>query len=252
MIPEISVVTVVKNDSRGLQKTLTSLITQSFSNWECLIISAKSEDDTQHVADLFSVKDNRILHFQEEAFGIYSSMNQGLDLAKAPFVIFMNAGDVFAFPGAIELMNQKIIEMNCSVVVGGYSTGKRTYSFKQKNFGPGSFSLNRRWGCHQSMIFRKNELISLGGFSLRYQLASDFDLVLKLVSKKSGVRVSEIISIIDPNGISNTQIGKVLLEKQQIRRNQFGYYSLNSLLGKIWTHLVLSKIRMRVLFRKTS
>ena len=250
MIPEISIITVVKNDSCGLQKTLHSLKIQSLVNWECLIISAKSEDDTQNVAHQFSENDYRIIHQQEVSPGIYASMNQGLSLARAPFVIFMNAGDVFAFPKAIEVLNLEILKGNYPVVVGGYSTDDKEYSFKKKHFGPDSFSLNRRWGCHQSMIFNRSEVISVGGFSQEYKIASDFNLVLKLVSKKDGMRLSKVVSVINPNGISNTQIRKVLHEKQQIRNEHFGPYSVSSLLGNIWTYLVLSKIRLRLLFTK--
>ena len=250
MIPEISVITVVKNDSSGLQKTLSSLSSQTFLNWECLIISAESEDDTQIVADKITKTDTRVRHYQESIQGIYESMNQGLALANAPFLVFMNAGDVFAFSKALEVLNKAILENKCPVVVGGYSTGGKTFRFRQKTFGPKLFSLNRRWGCHQSMIFSKKDAISVGGFSLDYKIASDFDLVMKLVSKVNGTRIREVISVIEPDGISHTQIRKVLQEKQDIRRKNFGCYSLSALFGNVWTSLVLSKINLRFLTSK--
>ena len=250
MTPEVSVITVVKNDSAGLEKTLLSLVAQSFINWECLIISAPSEDDTQAVANQLVRHDSRIMHCNENFPGIYQSMNQGAGLAKGPFAIFMNAGDVFANPKSIEILYNEILEANCSVVVGGYSTGEKEYSFKPRNFGSNRFSLNRRWGCQQSMIFKLADVKSVGRFSEEYKLASDFELVLKLVKKKPGKRISAVVSIVDPNGISSTQIEKVLNEKQRIRRDFFGRYAPNLFLGKIWTYLVLGKIRLRLCFTK--
>jgi len=250
LVPEVSVITIVKNDSTGLEKTIRSLLTQTFIDWESLIISASSEDDTQAVANQIARCDARISHYEETTPGIYESMNQGVGLAKGNFVIFMNAGDVFANPKSIEILYKEILNTNFPVVIGGYSTGEREYSFKSRNFGPNRFSLNKRWGCHQSMIFRLGEVKSVDRFSQKYKLASDFDLVLKLTKKNSGRRISDVISIIDPNGISNTQIKKVLTEKQKIRRDFFGRLSPNILLGFIWTHLVFGKIQLRLTILK--
>ena len=247
LIPEVSVITVVKNDSKGLQKTVSSIVSQTFSTWECVIISAKSTDDTQMVADRIVDTDDRVRHYQESAPGIYEAMNQGIVLAKSPLLIFMNAGDIFAFSHVIEVLNKEMLHQNCPVIIGGYSVNEKKFSFKRKSFGAKSFSLNRRWGCHQSMILRKNDVNSVGGFSLDYQIASDFDLVLKIVSKSNGMRIRQVVSVIEPNGISSTQIRKVLREKQEIRRKHFGRYSLSALFGEVWTVLVLSKIKLRSL-----
>jgi glycosyltransferase involved in cell wall biosynthesis len=246
LIPQVSVITVVKNDSAGLEKTLLSLIDQIFINWECLIISASSEDDTRAVANQFARGDARVTHYFESTPGIYQSMNQGVGIARGPYIVFMNAGDVFANPNSIEILFNEILESNYPVVVGGYSTGEKEYSFKPIKFGLTRFSLNRRWGCHQSMLFNLAEVKSVGKFSEQYKLASDFELVLKLVKKKPGRRLREVVSIIDPNGISNTQIKKVLKEKQKIRSEIFGRYALNLSLGHFWTYLVLGKIRLRL------
>ncbi len=247
LIPEVSVITVVKNDSKGLQKTFSSLFSQSFPTWECLIISARSEDDTQVVATKIADSDDRVTHIQESAPGIYAAMNQGILLAKAPALVFMNAGDVFAFSNSIENLYKELVDQNCPVVIGGYSTGEKIFSFKRKTFGPKRFSLNRRWGCHQSMMLRRSVVNSVGGFSLDYKIASDFDLVLKILNKLNGTRIREVVSVIEPNGISSLQIRKVLAEKQEIRRKHFGKYSWSALLGEVWTILVLSKIKLRSL-----
>jgi len=247
LIPEVSVITVVKNDSKGLQKTVSSLVSQTFPTWECLIISARSEDDTQLVATEIADSDDRITHIHESTPGIYEAMNQGILLARAPSLIFMNAGDIFAFSKAIEILHKEMQDQNSSIVIGGYSTGERAFSYQRKTFGPRSFSLNRRWGCHQSMILRKNLVDSVGGFSLDYKIASDFELVLKMLSKSKGMRIREVVSMIEPTGIPSTQIRIVLREKQEIRRKHFGKYSLIALLGEVWTLLVLSKINIRLL-----
>jgi glycosyltransferase involved in cell wall biosynthesis len=250
MNPEISIVTVVKNDSLGLQATLSSLFSQLISNWECLIISAESKDDTRMIADLKASLDPRVIHLHEDYPGIYQAMNQGASKAKAPYLIFMNAGDIFSFNRATEVLLQNIVLEKCPVVVGGYASAGETYSFKSKKFGPRAFSINRRWGCHQSMILDRRMVLNHGGFSLDFKIASDFDLVLKMVKHAKGKRIDEVISIIDPNGVSSTGIRTVLKEKQEIRNQIFGKFSLESVEGKIWTFLVIARITLRNLLSK--
>ena len=252
MKPEISVITLVKNNSAGLENTLDSMLSQTFTNWECLIISAKSQDDTQSVADAMARTDSRIVHHHETAQGIYQSMNQGIFLANAPYIIFMNSGDIFGFTHAMDVLRKEIVAEKHSVVVGGYSTGGVIYSFNPMEFGSKRFSLNRRWGCHQSMIFNKHEILSQGGFSPKYKISSDFDLVLKLVGTSRGKRIGEVISVIEPDGISSTQILEVLREKQQIRKSYFGTFSPNTLFGYFWTFAVRLKIESRKLGTKFS
>ncbi len=243
---KVSVVTVVKNDSDGLKETINSLLLQTLTDWECLIISAPSSDDTQRIADSFVKSDIRIFHHHETHPGIYSSMNQGVKLANAPFVVFMNAGDTFKSPLSAEVLLSEIQEHNTPLVVGGYSTGKKSYSFRRTSFSAKRFSINRRWGCHQSMMFDKDGIIAAGGFSLEYKIASDFDLVMKMLNNRRGRRISEVVSIIEPNGISNTQISEVLREKQKVRRKHFGRYSVSAMLGDVWTILVFLKINLRL------
>jgi putative colanic acid biosynthesis glycosyltransferase len=248
--PKISIITVVKNDACGLQATLDSLFTQSVCEWECLIISGKSRDKTQITADLNAFRDARITHLEEEKSGIYQAMSQGVCCAKADYVIFMNAGDVFAFNGAVELILGKIINENRPVVIGGYAADGKSYSFKPRDFGPRDFSINRRWGCHQSMIFDKRLLLESGGFSLEYCLASDFDLVLRMIRNTKGLRIAEVISVIDSTGVSNANIRQVLKEKQEIRARFFGKGSVQKFEGAIWTLFVISKINSRKLLSK--
>lgn len=250
MNPEISIITVVKDDSPGLQATLSNLFTQTFGNWECLIISATSEDDSQKTADLIAKEDKRVIHIHEETTGIYQAMNQGAQIAKAPYLVFMNAGDIFAFEGALASLHREITRIKFPVVVGGYEVSGKKFSLKTQEFSARDFSKNRRWGCHQSMIFSRSVLLERGGFSTKYRIASDFDLVLRMIKDTKGLRVRELISVIDPNGISNTDIRTVLKEKQEIRTHIFGNVSLERFEGIIWTFLVISKIRVRNLLSK--
>jgi glycosyltransferase involved in cell wall biosynthesis len=249
---QVSIITIVKNNSPGLRKSLISALSQSFKNWECLVIVANSEDLTWNTALEFQDADSRIKVFKEIRNGIYPAMNQGVSTANSEYLVFMNAGDQFSDPESLDVLAREIESGDYSLVVGGYRVEgiASSYSFRRKNFYELAFSLNRRWGCHQSMIFRSDVITCIGAFSENYEIASDFDLVLKALAIKKGLRIPQIISCIEPEGLSDTQIWKVLYEKQKSRRMNHQVISNSYILGGFWTAAVATKIICRKIFRK--
>jgi glycosyltransferase involved in cell wall biosynthesis len=91
--PLVSAITVVKNGERYLEKTIQSVINQTYTNIEYIIIDGGSTDNT---LDIIQKYKNKIdCWVSENDKGIYDGMNKGIDLAKGEWVIFINAGDKF-------------------------------------------------------------------------------------------------------------------------------------------------------------
>jgi glycosyltransferase involved in cell wall biosynthesis len=91
--PLVSVITVVKNGERYLEETIQSIISQTYSNIEYIIIDGGSTDNTLDVIQKYK---NKIDYWvSENDKGIYDGMNKGVDLAKGEWIIFINTGDKF-------------------------------------------------------------------------------------------------------------------------------------------------------------
>ncbi len=106
---KVSVITVCYNAEKDIEKTLLSVIKQSYKDFEYIIVDGKSSDRTMEIVNRYS---ERITHIiSEPDTGIYNAMNKGVRLATGEYCIFMNAGDTFA--GA-EVLRQ----------VSGYLSGK--------------------------------------------------------------------------------------------------------------------------------
>ena len=98
--PQVSVITVVRNDAAGLSRTLDSVNRQQRRLLQQIVIDGGSTDGTGRVIDeQRSIIDVLV---SEPDDGIYSGMNKGLDLASCDWVLFLNAGDRFASDDAIE------------------------------------------------------------------------------------------------------------------------------------------------------
>ncbi len=96
----VSVITVVKDDRIGLEKTIESVGAQEYPNLEYIIVDGVSSDGTLEVIEQ---NEHLISTWVSEAdAGLYDAMNKGKALANGDRVLFLNAGDVFAAEDALE------------------------------------------------------------------------------------------------------------------------------------------------------
>lgn len=244
----ISVITIVKDHSAGLIDTFASLAAQDFDSWEMIVVVGASKDSTLRTAIEMSNSDPRIKVIEQSGLGIYSAMNEGIENAGSEFVWFLNAGDRFADAHVLVNALDEITLANVGVIIGGYQidNGNRkcVYSYPKKKISGFRFAFNRHGGCHQAMIFRTKLLRSAGGFDTTYSLASDFDLVLKIIKAAGAVRVPEIYAIIEPGGAADQGIFSVHEQKHQIRRVSFGRVT-GIVLSSVWTIAARSKVTIR-------
>ena len=98
-IMKISVITVTYNCIGSIEKTIQSVLNQSYENIEYIICDGDSHDGTNSVIKKYSSKIAK--YVSEPDSGIYNAMNKALDLATDDAVIFLNSGDVFASDDSI-------------------------------------------------------------------------------------------------------------------------------------------------------
>ena len=88
---KMSIVTVVFNGENYLERTIKSIVNQTYKNVEYIIIDGNSKDGTLAIIDKY--KENISYWISEPDKGIYDAMNKSLDLITGDFVWFINAGD---------------------------------------------------------------------------------------------------------------------------------------------------------------
>ena len=88
---KLSIITVNYNDAKGLERTIKSVISQSYHDFEFIVIDGGSSDESQ---DIIQKYERHIDYWVSEPDGgIYQGMNKGLRQAKGDYVNFMNSGD---------------------------------------------------------------------------------------------------------------------------------------------------------------
>ena len=93
---KLSIVTVNLNNADGLLKTIESVASQTFTDFEYIIVDGASTDESLNI--ICQYENVPMSHFQwisEPDSGIYQAMNKGIRMAKGEYLLFLNSGDYF-------------------------------------------------------------------------------------------------------------------------------------------------------------
>lgn len=247
LLQPVTIVTISKDDTPGLLKTIESLTLQSYSQWKLLVILSSQFDHSRKWVEEMCLRDARIeIYFPPQA-GIYQAMNFGLEKVKSKYVWFMNGGDQFATDSSLEFAVVNMDRLNAGVLMGGYQFEQNgiIHKFQRRavQISPRRFSLNIRSGNHQAMVFSMNAIKAIK-FDTRFPIAADFKFVLDVLKEGQGFRVNEVLAQIELGGISDINVIQVWSQKQAIREEYFGNSTLDSFFGIIWTAAVRLKQRL--------
>jgi len=221
--PFFSIITVVKNDEKNIYKTLKSVSSQTFKNFEYVVIDGRSTDKTLEI-----LKKNKRINFliSEKDKGIYYAMNKGLKHSRGKIIVFINSGDIFS-KNALKIVHD-IFKKNSEIsFVFGTVLRKYTkanilkYGYNDKrliyNF---DFAT-----AHSTGFFLKRNIYNLvGNFNTKYKCSSDYDIYYKVIIKNKllgkSTKKNELIGTVAAGGFSSKiSFFNHLKEEIQIRKD---------------------------------
>lgn len=171
-----SIITINYNNKTGLQKTIDSVLCQTWSEYEWIIIDGGSSDGSKELIE--SIKDRLSYWCSEPDSGVYNAMNKGLSQANGDYLCFMNSGDVFYEPSTLEQVSNE--KLDGDVVYGDAvrltNEGEESWLFPHKVDYEFFCKDNI---CHQAM-FIKGSILRAEGYDESFKICSDWARWLKL------------------------------------------------------------------------
>lgn len=192
-LPKISVVTVVLNNRNQIEDTILSVINQTYTNIEYIIIDGGSTDGTLGIIEKY--KNSISVIVSEPDKGLYDAMNKGTEKATGEWIIYMNSGDIFSSEKILKEIIYNYLEIkNKNLLYSDYITinslGEKKY-YKAR-------SLNNLWigspTSHQS-IFVKTSIAKNHLFDIHYKINADYDFIYKTYKKYGGFMYLQGLSI---------------------------------------------------------
>ncbi len=207
--PLVSVVMSVHNGERHLKHAIQSILSQSFLNYEFIIIDDASTDATPGILDGFN--DKRLLIIRNTGnLGLTPSLNSGIRAARGQYVARMDADDI-SVPHRLA-RQVEYLEKNPEIAVVGSSY----YSMDEHDVLTGIIDVldspelihreltRQNWFGHGSVLMRKRCLEEVGGYDERFIYAQDYDLFLRLSERYKLANIAEPLYCWreSPHGIS--------------------------------------------------
>ncbi|WP_159632970.1 glycosyltransferase family 2 protein [Sphingobacterium composti Ten et al. 2007 non Yoo et al. 2007] len=222
--PTISIITIVYNNVRDIEHTILSVINQTYSNIEYIVIDGASTDGTLDIIQQYRGSIDVLV--SEKDSGIYDAMNKGLAKATGDYVLFLNSGDELFDNNTIQIIVEK--GNNADIIYGetklvdekrnviGERRHKAPVHFDWKSF---QYGMNV---CHQA-IYVKREIAQ--PYDLQYKLSADVDWVIRAAKKaKSTQNVNCYVARYLVGGMSQKRHKQSLKERYAIFKKHYGTF----------------------------
>lgn len=230
---KFSIITVCRNEAATVRDTCKSIVTQSWKDYEWIVIDGASTDGTLNILEEF--RDNFTALISEPDQGIYDAMNKGIDLARGEYVVFMNGGDTFASEHVLKLVAQSPQK---DLIYGNLRYD--TIDGEIKSY-PNQFrdrDLIKWMIPHQASFYRREIFDIFGKYDTNYHIAADYELNARMIAKHriSHFHVDEPLAIFDRSGVSSDPLHKSLRKKEnhRVRMKYLGKYRWNP---KAWRQI---------------
>lgn len=178
---KVSIITVTYNAKGCLEETIKSVLSQTYTNIEYIIIDGGSSDGTLDIINRYKHMISKVV--SEKDSGIYDAMNKGVKIATGEIIYFLNADDRLYDTEVVTSIIEKFLE-NCDIkVIYG------NVIYVNKNDGTRKL---RRYGhitrdsllyedlCHQAVFVKRFLFLEIGNFDIKYKIVADYDWLLRV------------------------------------------------------------------------
>lgn len=199
----LSIITVNYNNKNGLQKTIDSVVSQTFREFEWIIIDGGSTDGSQELIGQYA--DKITYWISEPDKGIYNAMNKGIKIANGEYLLFLNSGDYFADKYVL----CKVVPLlkSADFYVGDELHENRIWSSKISTSEDICKTLTLYSLPHQSTFISKKIFTLYGLYREDLMIVSDWWLCYKaiILNNASIAKIPLVISTFESAGISSSQ-----------------------------------------------
>lgn len=185
--PQVSILLPVYNAAQYILKAVDSILQQSLTDFELILIDDGSSDGTEQLVRQLAAKDQRIHLVQRPNKGLIATLNEGLALARSPLIARMDADDI-AFPERLAVQYAYMNSHPDLLAVGSYVMfmDDQDTMYRKKTFPRGKEILEAfRWGCplvHPAVMMRTDAVREVGGYLSEFPSAEDYALWIRLLS----------------------------------------------------------------------
>lgn len=217
---KFSLITATYNSEQSINSALESINFQTYKNIELIIIDGASTDNTVSIIE--KTFTGELIIISEKDNGIYDALNKGIKMASGDILGFLHSDDILALEDIISRIQSVFEKEKVDGVYGDLQyvakedTSKVIRYWKSETFKPQL--LIKGWMPAHPTLFLKREVYEKHGlFNLDYNIAADYDLMLRIFSDKSlkFYYLPEVITKMRIGGASNRSLKNIKLKSKE-------------------------------------
>ena len=214
---KLSIITINRNNSLGLRKTIESVVSQTFNDFEYIVVDGDSTDDSVEIIKSYS--DKITYWVSEPDSGIYNAMNKGIKKAIGEYLLFLNSGDFLISNDVL----REVFFYNCIADIlcarcNVSDNGKVVWTSnppEKITFG----TLYNEGLAHQSTFIAKTLFDKYGMYDESFRYNADIEFWYRTIINNNATtqRIDVITTDYNLDGISTTQSSTELYKKEMQR-----------------------------------
>ena len=181
-MPFFSIIIPTFNSEKTLKDCLNSIVSQTFEDYEILLIDGVSTDSTLDIVKEFSLKYPNIHWVSETDHGIYDAMNKGIKLAKGEWIYFLGSDDTLYERTTLNSVSKITNRTKRKIIYGNVLVSGNAGWALDGQIYDGEFSKNKiicRNICHQSIFYHKDIFERLSYFNTKYKICADHEFNIR-------------------------------------------------------------------------
>jgi len=219
---KISIITVVLNNKKHIEGCIESVISQSYKDIEHVIVDGGSTDGTVQKIQSSKLKIKNCIVISEKDSGIYDAINKGINNSTGDIIGLLHSDDVFADNTVIEKVMNKFVKEKSDSVYGDLEYVRADDINKRIRYWHAGDcnikKLKHGWmPPHPAFFVRRDVFSKFGLYSTEYKVASDYEMVLRLLWKGriTSAYLPIVITKMRWGGVSNRDVSSVMLKSRE-------------------------------------
>lgn len=184
---KVSIITATYNSEKTLRDTLESVLKQTYTNYEHIIVDGLSKDSTMKIIQEYESKyQGKIRYISEKDTGLYDAMNKGIKMATGDIIGILNSDDIYADKHVLETIVSKIQDKKCDGIYANLIfMDEETMSKPQRIWKSPKGDINKGWHPAHPTLYLKREVYDKRGlFNTKYRICADYDFMLRILKDK--------------------------------------------------------------------
>lgn len=225
---KLSIITINWNNAAGLEKTMQSVASQAFKEFEYIVVDGASTDNSVEVIKGFESQFAHLSWVSEPDSGIYNAMNKGIRMASGDYIQILNSGDCLAAVDVTECMLEALDKMGSPSILYGnmikcYPDGRRYVdrSMEGREITFLSFYLGTL--NHDPTYIRRDLFEKYGYYDENLKIVSDWKWFMHAIidggEKPKYVDIN--VTLFDMTGISESNAETIKVERETVLRQAY-------------------------------